>query len=79
MRRLATVGWRPGSVDAVVHAERPKLKAWKPAMRAALAGALGLPPELVNVKAKTGEGLDAVGRGEAIAATAIATVVPAAS
>lgn len=79
VRRLATVGWRPGSVDAVVHAERPKLKAWKPAMRAALAGALGLPPELVNVKAKTGEGLDAVGRGEAIAATAIATVVPAAS
>lgn len=78
VRRLAGAGVRPGSVDAVVHAERPKLKAWKPAMRAALAGALGLPPELVNVKAKTGEGLDAVGRGEAIAATAIATVVPAA-
>lgn len=74
VERLRAAGLRPGSVDAIVHAERPKLKPWKPEMRANLARALGLAPELVNVKAKTGEGLDAVGRGEAIAATAIATV-----
>lgn len=76
VQRLRQAGLRPLHVDATVHAERPKLKAWKPAMRATLAAALGLTLEAVNVKAKTGEGLDAVGRGEAIAATALVSVVP---
>lgn len=74
VERLRQAGLRPLQVDATIHAERPKLKPWKPAMRATLAAALGLPPEAVNVKAKTGEGLDAVGRGEAIAATVLASV-----
>lgn len=61
-------------VDAVVHAERPKLKPHKAEIRRRLALALGLPPSRVNLKAKTGEGLDAVGRGEAISAQVIATL-----
>ncbi len=58
-------------VDLVIHAERPKLAGHKEAIRKSLADLLGLPPDRVGVKAKTGEGLDAVGRGEAIACTCI--------
>jgi 2-C-methyl-D-erythritol 2,4-cyclodiphosphate synthase len=61
-------------IDAVVIAERPKLVPHFPAMRHALAVALGIEPGRINLKAKTNEGVDAVGRGEAIAAQAIATL-----
>ena len=61
-------------VDAIVICERPKLGPHFPAMRAALAKALGLTSDKINLKAKTNEGVDAVGRGEAIAAHVIATV-----
>jgi 2-C-methyl-D-erythritol 2,4-cyclodiphosphate synthase len=61
-------------IDATVILERPKLGPHFPAMRAALAGALGIEVERINLKAKTNEGVDAVGRGEAIAAQAIATL-----
>ena len=61
-------------VDAIVICERPKLGPHFPAMRAALAKALGLTTDKINLKAKTNEGVDAVGRGEAIAAHVIATV-----
>jgi 2-C-methyl-D-erythritol 2,4-cyclodiphosphate synthase len=54
--------------------ERPKLKAHKPAIREALAGALGIAPEAVNIKATTGEGLGFVGRQEGVAALAVATL-----
>lgn len=65
---------RISHIDAIVIAERPKLGPHFPAMRAALAGALGIEPQRINLKAKTNEGVDAVGRGEAIAAQAIATL-----
>jgi len=61
-------------IDAVVICERPKLGPHFPAMREALARALGVDAERVHLKAKTNEGVDAVGRGEAIAAHAIATL-----
>jgi 2-C-methyl-D-erythritol 2,4-cyclodiphosphate synthase len=61
-------------IDATVILERPRLGPHFPAMRAALAGALGIELERINLKAKTNEGVDAVGRGEAIAAQAIATL-----
>ncbi len=61
-------------IDAVVICERPKLGPHFPAMREALARALGMPADRVHLKAKTNEGVDAVGRGEAIAAHAIATL-----
>ena len=68
-RRLRVV-----HVDAVVICERPKLGPHFPSMRAALAKALGITTDEINLKAKTNEGVDAIGRGEAIAAHAIATV-----
>ena len=61
-------------IDAIVVCERPKLGPHFPAMREALARALNIHPEHINLKAKTNEGVDAVGRGEAIAAHAVATL-----
>jgi 2-C-methyl-D-erythritol 2,4-cyclodiphosphate synthase len=66
---------RIAHIDATVITEKPKLGPHFPAMREALAGALGIDPQRINLKAKTNEGVDAVGRGEAIAAQAIATLV----
>ncbi len=54
------------NVDAVVIAQRPAIAPWKPQIRRSLALLLGIPEEDVNVKGKTKEELDAVGRGEAI-------------
>ena len=68
-------GCAPGNVDVVVIAERPKLRPYIDAMRERLADPLGLPPDAISIKAKTAEGLDAVGRGEAVAVHAVATVV----
>ena len=61
-------------VDAVVIAEKPKLGPHFPKMREALAKALGVPADRIHLKAKTNEGVDAIGRGEAIAAHVIATL-----
>jgi 2-C-methyl-D-erythritol 4-phosphate cytidylyltransferase/2-C-methyl-D-erythritol 2,4-cyclodiphosphate synthase len=61
-------------VDVTVLAEAPRLGPHAAAMSQALATSLSLPPARVSIKAKTHEGLDAVGRGEAIAAHAVATV-----
>jgi 2-C-methyl-D-erythritol 2,4-cyclodiphosphate synthase len=52
-------------------AERPKIGPYRGAIVSSLASALGLREERVSVKAKTNEGVDAVGRGEAMAAHAI--------
>jgi 2-C-methyl-D-erythritol 2,4-cyclodiphosphate synthase len=61
-------------VDTTVVMERPKLAPHKEAIRAGLAGALGIAPDRVNVKATTGEGIGFVGRGEGVAALAVATL-----
>jgi 2-C-methyl-D-erythritol 2,4-cyclodiphosphate synthase len=61
-------------VDAVVILERPKLGSYFPKMRERLAKALGVPAEKIHIKAKTNEGVDTVGRGEAIAAHVVATL-----
>jgi 2-C-methyl-D-erythritol 2,4-cyclodiphosphate synthase len=68
---MAGRGWRVGNLDVTIHAERPRLGPHREAMRQGMATLLEVPAERVNVKAKTNEGLDAVGRGEAIAATAV--------
>lgn len=60
--------------DAIVICERPKLGPHFPAMRAALAKSLGITAGEINLKAKTNEGTGEIGRGEAIAAHAIATI-----
>jgi 2-C-methyl-D-erythritol 2,4-cyclodiphosphate synthase len=61
-------------LDAIVITERPKLGPHFTAMREALAKALGIETSRINLKAKTNEGVGAIGRGEAIAAQAIATL-----
>jgi 2-C-methyl-D-erythritol 2,4-cyclodiphosphate synthase len=61
-------------VDAVVITEKPKLGPHFPKMQAALAKALGVGAEKIHLKAKTNEGVDAIGRGEAIAAHVVATL-----
>jgi 2-C-methyl-D-erythritol 2,4-cyclodiphosphate synthase len=71
---LRDEGWAIGNVDATVMLERPKLAPHRAAIRAALAEALGLADDAVNVKATTGEGMGFVGRGEGAAALAVATV-----
>jgi 2-C-methyl-D-erythritol 4-phosphate cytidylyltransferase/2-C-methyl-D-erythritol 2,4-cyclodiphosphate synthase len=67
-------GFAVTNVDVTVVLERPKLSPRIDEIALALAGALGLPRDAVSVKAKTNEGVDAVGRGEAIAAHAVALV-----
>jgi 2-C-methyl-D-erythritol 2,4-cyclodiphosphate synthase len=67
-------GLRIGHIDAIVITEKPKLGPHFPAMRAALARSMGIRPDQINLKAKTNEGADCIGRGEAIAAYAIATL-----
>jgi 2-C-methyl-D-erythritol 2,4-cyclodiphosphate synthase len=64
----------PRHVDATVVCEAPKLAPHRDAMRERLAGALELDPGSVNVKLTTGEGIGFVGRGEGIAALAVATL-----
>ncbi|HRX85129.1 MAG TPA: 2-C-methyl-D-erythritol 2,4-cyclodiphosphate synthase [Phycisphaerae bacterium] len=76
LERVRSAGFAPHNVDCVVHAEQPKLSAHKRAIAARIAQLLGLPPERVNVKAKTGEGVGAIGTGAAIAATVVALVTP---
>jgi len=60
------------NVDAVVLAEAPRLSPYIEAMRERLAGALGIQPGQVGIKATTMEGLGPVGRGDGIAAQAVA-------
>ena len=61
-----------GNVDVTVVLEAPKISGHVDAMRASVAAALGIEIARVSIKGKTNEGVDAVGRGEAIAAHAIA-------
>jgi 2-C-methyl-D-erythritol 4-phosphate cytidylyltransferase/2-C-methyl-D-erythritol 2,4-cyclodiphosphate synthase len=66
------LGFVVANVDVVVILERPKLGTHRAAIESSLACALGIDATRVSVKAKTNEGVDAVGRGEAIAAQAVA-------
>jgi 2-C-methyl-D-erythritol 4-phosphate cytidylyltransferase / 2-C-methyl-D-erythritol 2,4-cyclodiphosphate synthase len=65
-------GFELGNIDVTVLLEAPRIKSFVEPMRAAVAGVLGIAVERVSIKGKTNEGVDAVGRGEAIAAHAIA-------
>jgi 2-C-methyl-D-erythritol 2,4-cyclodiphosphate synthase len=73
-RLLERKGFSIVNVDATVSLERPKLRPHILAMRRKIAAALGIKHTRVSVKAKTGEGLGAVGRGEAIRADAVALI-----
>ena len=67
LARLTALGWAPVNLDVTVFAQEPKLGPVKAAIRDNLAALTGLPADAVNVKAKTGEKVGHVGRGEAIA------------
>jgi 2-C-methyl-D-erythritol 4-phosphate cytidylyltransferase/2-C-methyl-D-erythritol 2,4-cyclodiphosphate synthase len=71
----AQAGWRLGNADVTLAARRPRIAPRAAEMRARLAEALGVAPAQVNVKATTGEGMGFVGRGEGIAAHAVALLV----
>jgi len=71
-RKVREAGFAIANVDATVHAQAPKMAPHIPAMVGNLAADLGIEPDRVNVKAKTAERLGAIGRGEGIAAEAIA-------
>ncbi len=68
-------GWRPGNCDVTIHAQAPKLTPHKPAIRANVARLLGLDLAAVNIKAKTGELVGPIGRGEAISCEAAVLLV----
>jgi 2-C-methyl-D-erythritol 2,4-cyclodiphosphate synthase len=74
-RRVQAAGWRIENIDATVIAERPKIAPHVEAMRTAIAECTGADRLAVGVKGKTMEKLGALGRGEGIAAQAVALLV----
>ena len=77
VQQLGDAGYRPANIDATLACEQPHLSPFRDEMRTRLAQAAGLDADAVNVKFTTGEGVGFVGRGEGIAALAIASVVRA--
>jgi len=69
---LDRAGFAIVNIDSTIGLERPKLATHVARMQKKVAAALGLKPAQVSIKAKSGEGLDAVGRGEAVRADAVA-------
>ena len=67
-------GYAVASIDATVLAETPRIAPHSAAMREAIAKGLGVGVDVVSVKAKTNEGLGAIGASEAIAAMAVALI-----
>jgi 2-C-methyl-D-erythritol 2,4-cyclodiphosphate synthase len=74
---LKTEGYKVGNVDITIALERPKLRPHIDQMRARLAEVMGVEIGAVSVKATTTEKLGFTGRGEGVAAYAVALVVPA--
>jgi len=74
-RKIESAGYRVGNVDATIIAQAPKMAPHIPRMIANIAADLGIAPGSVNVKATTTEHLGYTGRGEGIAAQAVALLV----
>jgi 2-C-methyl-D-erythritol 2,4-cyclodiphosphate synthase len=70
--RVGAEGWRVGNVDATVICEQPRISPYAGEMAERLAGALGVEAARVSVKGTTNEGMGFLGRGEGIAALAVA-------
>ena len=68
LAQINAVGFTPVNLDTIIIAEKPKLTPYKPQMRRRLAQLLKLDETVVNLKAKTNEGLGEIGTGAAIAA-----------
>ncbi len=69
--QLRRLGYQVANVDCIIFAQRPKLAPWTPKMQQRLAAALCIAPQLVNIKAKTGEGVGLVGSGQVIEAQTV--------
>ena len=75
MELVRHAGYRVSNVDVTVIAQKPKLLPYLDQMRSNLAGALGVDVSAVSVKGKTNEGVDSMGRGESMAAHAVALLM----
>ncbi len=76
VNRIEQTGWKTVNCDLIIHAQEPKLGPHKPAIRANLARILHVKEADINVKAKTGEHVGPIGRGEAIACEAVVLIEP---
>jgi len=74
MERLKQAGWRIINADIIVFAQEPKLGPAKGLIRDSVAALLGVNHGAVNIKAKTGEQVGAIGRAEAIACQAVVLI-----
>jgi 2-C-methyl-D-erythritol 4-phosphate cytidylyltransferase/2-C-methyl-D-erythritol 2,4-cyclodiphosphate synthase len=77
--KVRAAGWQPVNIDLTIVASRPRLAGLLPAMGEAIAAALGVAPQAVNVKASTGNLGGPEGAGRSISASAIAWLAPAAA
>ncbi len=75
LARLQSEGWKVNNVDVTIIAQRPKLASYEPAMKENLTADLEISAGAVNVKATTTEKLGFTGRGEGIAAEAVASLI----
>ena len=73
--RVQAGGWQLANADVVLVGEEPRLAPHREEMRRRLAAALGVEPEIVAVRATTTDGLGFAGRGEGLAAQAVALLV----
>ncbi len=76
VRRCRDAGWRVENVDVTLLAQAPRLAPYREKIRASLADALGLDGAEVSLKGKTTDHLGALGRGEGMAAQAVALLAP---
>jgi 2-C-methyl-D-erythritol 2,4-cyclodiphosphate synthase len=74
LAKLNRGGWRAVNLDVTIFAQEPKLGPVKGTIRESLAALLGVPLDAVNVKAKTGETVGHIGRGEAIGCHAVVLI-----
>jgi 2-C-methyl-D-erythritol 2,4-cyclodiphosphate synthase len=75
VERVRAAGWRVGNIDSTLIAQQPKIAPHVDAMRARIAAAVGIDATAVAVKGKTTEHLGFAGRGEGIAALAVALLL----
>ena len=76
-KKLGLGRWRVANVDATIVAQAPRMAPHVPRMIGNIASDLGVPPAAINIKATTTEKLGFIGRGEGIAAMAVALIEPA--
>lgn len=74
MERVGEAGWRVANVDATIVAEAPRVAPFREAIRRSLSGTMGVSLDQVGLKATTTDHLGTIGRGEGVAAFAVALV-----